>query len=123
VSDPTTLPPETVPPATIAGETHKETDIDPWAKEVLAYVFSQPQASVLDWKITVQRALNLPEPPKMKGHKAYKAMLQAYPILESLHDGTLLHPSDALTHFYTQYFIEGERWGDYKDVMNEWGIA
>ncbi len=122
-TDAPTLPQETVPPATIVSEIHEEIDIDPRAKAVLAYVFSEPQASVLDWKTAVQRALDLPEPPKIRGHAVYKAIQHAYHILESLHDGTLLHPSDSLMHFYTQYFIEGERWGDLKDTMNEWGIA
>lgn len=114
---------ETFPPSAIAGETHEETEIDPRAKEVLAYLFSQPQASVLDWKTTVQRALDLPEPPKMRGHNVYKALQHAYSIIESLHEGNLRHPSDSLMKFYTQYFIEGERWADFKDTMNEWGIA
>jgi hypothetical protein len=123
---PADAPPEadgTFPPPAIADKTHEETDIDPRAKEVLAYLFSQPQASVLDWKTTIQRALDLPEPPKMRGHNVYKAVQQAYGIIESLHEGTLPHPSDSLTKFYTQYFIEGERWADFKDTMNEWGIA
>ncbi|HLZ60231.1 MAG TPA: hypothetical protein VKR06_25045 [Ktedonosporobacter sp.] len=107
----------------LADEISKETDMDPRAKAVLVYLFSEPQALDLDWRTTIQRALDLPDPPKMRGHAVYKAMLQAYHILESLHDGTLLHPSDSLMQFYTQYFIEGERWGDLKDTMNEWGIA
>jgi hypothetical protein len=114
---------ETVPPTAIVDETHEKTDIDPDAKKVLVYLFSQPQASVLDWKTTIQRALDLPEPPKIRGHKAYKAVQQVYRLIESLHEGTLPHPSDSLLAFYTQYFIEGGRWADFKDTMNEWGIA
>ena len=104
------------------GESHEERDIDPDAKKVLAYLFSQDQDSVRDWKTTIQHALGLPEPPKIKGHKGYKVVQQAYPFIEGLHDGTLFHPSDALQAFYTQYFIEGGRWADFKDTMNEWGI-
>jgi hypothetical protein len=114
---------ETVPPTVVAGESHEERDIDADAKKVLAYLFSQSQAEVLDWKTTIQHALDLPEPPKIKGHKGYKVVQQAYPLIEGLHDGTLLHPSDALLAFYRQYFIEGGRWADFKDTMNEWGIA
>ncbi len=114
---------ETLPPPAIAGETHEESDIDPRAKEVLVYLFSLPQAAVHDWRTTIQRALNLPEPPKMRGHSVYKAVQHAYRLIESLHNRTLSHPSDSLMNFYTQYFIEGERWADFKDTMNEWGIA
>ena len=115
--------PEALPPTAIAGETYEETDLDPRAKEVLAYLFSQPPASVLDWRTTVQRALELPDPPKLRSHQVYKALQQTYRIIENLHDGTLPHPSTLLMTFYTQYFIEGERWGEYKDTMTEWGIA
>jgi len=112
----------TISPTVTTGESHEERDIDPDAKKVLAYLFSQDQAGVLDWKTAIQRALDLPEPPKMKGHKGYKVVQQAYPLIEGLHDGTLLHPSSALQAFYTQYFIDGGRWADFKDTMNEWGI-
>jgi len=115
--------PETFPLPAIAGETHEESAIDPRAKEVLVYLFSLPQAAVHDWRTTIQRALNLPEPPKMRGHSVYKAVQHAYRLIESLHDSTLSHPSASLMNFYTQYFIEGERWADFKDTMNEWGIA
>jgi len=115
--------PEALPPTAIAGETYEEAAIDPRAKAVLAYLFSQPPASVLDWRTTVQRALELPDPPKLRSHQVYKALQQTYRIIENLHDGTLPHPSTLLMTFYTQYFIEGERWGEYKDTMNEWGIA
>src|SRR6266700_1484637 len=113
--------PEALPPTAIAGETYEETDLDPRAKEVLTYLFSQPPASVLDWRTTVQRALELPDPPKLRSHQVYKALQQTYRIIENLHDGTLPHPSTLLMTFYTQYFIEGERWGEYKDTMTEWG--
>jgi hypothetical protein len=115
--------PEALPPTAIAGEADEETAIDPRAKAVLVYLFSQPPASMLDWRTTVQRALELPDPPKLRSHQVYKALQQAYRILENLHDGTLPHPSTLLMTFYTQYFIEGERWGEYKDTMNEWGIV
>jgi len=115
--------PATFLPAAIAGEAPDKTDIDARAKAVLVYVFSQPQEAVLDWKTTIQRALDLPEPPKMRGHTVYKAVQQAYRIIESLHDGNTAHPSDALLKFYTQYFIEGERWADFKDTMSEWGVS
>jgi len=59
----------------------------------------------------------------MRSHQVYKAVQHAYGIIESLHDGTLPHPSTRLMTFYTQYFIEGEQWGEFKDTMNEWGIA
>jgi hypothetical protein len=107
----------------LAEETQEKTDIDPEAKKVLTYLFSQPQDSVLDWKTTVQRALDLPEPPKLKSHKAYKAVQHAYHILESMHEGEITQSSISLKTFYTEYFIEGERWGDLKDTMSEWGIV
>jgi hypothetical protein len=107
----------------LAEETQEKTDIDPEAKKVLTYLFSQPQDSVLDWKTTVQRALDLPEPPKLKSHKAYKAVQHAYHILESMHEGDITQSSISLKTFYTQYFIERERWGDLKDTMSEWGIV
>ena len=113
----------TFPSPAPAGETYEEAVIDPRAQKVLVYLFSQPQESVLDWRTTVQRALNLPEPPKIKGHAVYKALQHAYRLIESLHDGNLPHPADSFITFYTQYFIEGERWADYKDAMSEWGIA
>ncbi len=108
---------------TISDETHEEIDIDPRVKKVIAYVFAHPQATVLDWKTTVQHALQLPDPPKMKGHAVYKEVQRAYRLLESMHDGTVSHPSDALTAWYTQHFIEGERWGELKDIMLEWGVT
>jgi len=114
---------ETLPPVVVKGETWEETDIDPRAKTVLVYLLSQPPSSVLDWRITVQRALDLPDPPKMRSHAVYKAVQRAYQVLESMHDSILPHPSASLQEFYTQYVIEEERWGDLKDTMNEWGVA
>ena len=105
-----------------AEETQETTDIDSNAKKVLIYMFSQPQDSVLEWKTIVQRALDLPEPPKLKSHKAYKAVQHAYHVLESMHEGDITQPSVSLQDFYTEYFIKGERWGDMKDTMSEWGI-
>lgn len=122
-ADSSSVPQGTISPPALMDETQKETDIDPRAKAVFVYLFSHPQEMELDWRAVIQRALDLPNPPKVKGHAVYKAVLQAYHLLESLHDGTLLHPSESLQQFYTQYFLEGEHWGNLKDAMNEWGIA
>jgi hypothetical protein len=102
---------------------HVETDIDPRAKKVIEYAFAHPESAALDWKTTVQHALQLPEPPKTKGHTAFKALQHAYLLLESMHDGTPQTLSDSLTAFYTHHFIEREQWGELKDLMLEWGVT
>src|SRR5258708_6211863 len=100
----------------------EESAIDPRAKEVIEYAFAHAESAGIGWKTTVQRALQLPEPPKMKGHAVFKALQRAYQLLESMHDGTIFHPSDTLTAFYTLHFIEGEQWGELKDILLQWAV-
>jgi hypothetical protein len=107
----------------ILDEVREESEIDPRAKEVIEYAFAHAESAETGWKTTVQRALQLPEPPKMKGHAVFKALQRAYHLLENMHDGTISHPSDSLTAFYTQHFIEGEQWGEFKDIMLQWDVA
>src|SRR5260370_1667347 len=105
----------------ISDDVHEEIDIDPRAKEVIEYACAHAESAGIGWKTTVQRALQLSEPPKMRGHAVFKALQRAYQLLESMHDGTISRPSDPLTAFYTLHFIEGGQWGELKDIQVKWG--
>ena len=106
----------------ISDEMYEESAIDPRAKDVIEYALAHAESAGIGWKATVQRALQLPEPPKMKGHAVFKALQRAYQLLESMHDGTISHPSASLTAFYTLHFIEGEQWGELKDILLQWDL-